>query len=43
MEQKENEMKEKKTDCMKDRPTRIRRTPIRYGADIKKPEQNKIQ
>ena len=43
MEKKENEMKEKKSDYMKDRPTRIRRPPIRYGADVEKPEHNKSQ
>ena len=42
MKQKKNEMKEK-SDYMKDRPTRIRRPPIRYGADVEKPEHNKSQ
>jgi hypothetical protein len=43
MKQKENEIKEKKSDYMKDRPTRLRRPPIRYGADVEKPDHSKRQ
>jgi hypothetical protein len=43
MKQKENEMKERKSNYVKDRPIRLRRPPIRYGADVEKPDHNKSQ